>query len=110
MAVILKQGKQRLALVLKAKLWGFLTLRAQERRELINSSGFSGLGGLLELFIWHQSLDFEQGWPRKQLHTQLLSGLGSSPPAAHRATFEVTANSGFSETTANSNLLGKQPQ
>lgn len=40
-----------------------------------------------------QSLDFERGWPRKQLHTQLLSGVGSSPPAAHRASFEVKENS-----------------
>lgn len=80
-------------------------------RELINSNGLSSSGSLLELLIWHvvllpwQSLDFEQGWPRKQLHTQLLSGLGSSPPAAHRASFEVLQTHGLFEIPANSILV-----
>lgn len=68
-------------------------------RELVHSTGLSSLGSLLELFIWHRvllawrSLDFEQGRPRKQLHIQLLSGVGSSPPAALKASSELTANS-----------------
>lgn len=60
---------------------------------IIQLGKFAGTVDLAQGGFTLQSLDFEQGWPRKQLHTQLLSGVGFSPPAAHRASSELTANS-----------------